>query len=222
MSKVELYELLNNIIPNSEDLKYLLKYLSLNYFDTTTIKRKSLFLIGNGLNGKSVLKMLIKKTFDKLCYELKETTFTKDTKHIFTKEDSIKLEQCKQIICEMYEEILIDTNMLKMFNMSKPIIIQQNYGAQFELQQNLSVIFIANNMPNFTYKYDNIVCVKCPTQFVDNPTNEGEIKRIEKIDVNNYINSFTEILKEHHDLYLTEGLEIPKEIKDFTEICLKK
>lgn len=227
----EVNNILESIFPDSEERKYLLKTLSLGLVGRNVLEEFYIW-IGNGSNGKGVLRDFINYTlgdyFDNM--EIEYFSKTKNGVHMGAADPVMARKKNSRIVIttEPEGDIKLRCAKLKQISGRDPMQVRNLYKSPFNFVPKFKLIIQTNEKPVIDGTDGGVVrrlrFIVFPTKFVDNPTmhNQKQIDRslkskIEKIE---YRLAFFEILLQHYRDFIAHDnnkLDMPPRIKKDTQ-----
>lgn len=212
----------NDIMPNENDREYLLKYLASSLYGINAYKQFNIY-IGEGSNGKSMLKDLISNTFGDYYASFNSNILTsalpKPNEQSVYWSDFMKR---KIMISSELDYIGIDNNAKINISLLKNLINRDdikfrhlNSNETKILKPDFNMILMFNKLPKLPLNDKNFMS-KCkilnfPVQFVDNPdpNNIYQKKKIYNINetMKTWSNDFMLLLLKYYEKYKNEGLQ---------------
>ena len=233
----ELYEILKTIMPDPEELKYLLKIFSFGLIGDNLLE-EIYIMRGIGRNGKGLLRDLISYTLGSYFDNAEIEYFSKTNGGVHAgAADPImaRKKNCRIVITTEPEgDVQLRIAKLKQISGRDPIQVRDLYKAPFNfvpkfklfIQTNEKLVIDGSDSSAIT---DRLRLIDFPIRFVDNPETEQErkIDRNLKSKLNDikYKLAFFEILKKHYlDFVKNDNgkLTIPTRIKKDTREYLEE
>lgn len=225
--KEKAMQLLKMIFPDVEELRYMLKHISLGLCGINS-EEKVFIYIGNGANGKSLLRDIIQTVlgnyFDTMdiSYLYKSNIIRPDAPNPIM----ARKKNSRFVICTEPEgDVILRGSTIKSLSGNDPQQVRLLYGNSFNFIPKFKLVIQTNTEPVF-HSLDGgmkrrIIMITFPNKFVENPVFENERKidktLKKKITVDKlYVHEFFEILVEHYKMYLKEGLILPKRFAEKT------
>lgn len=227
----KLYKLLRDIIPNEEELKYVLKTLSLSLINDNPLEEFYIW-IGTGGNGKGVMSTLLQEMLGEYCGTLSIEYLIKSKGEMNHHSNSAdpqmaSLRYSRLVISTEPEgegEVRLRSAKLKQISGRDTIKTRLLRENCFEFVPKFKLIIQTNFLPQIDGTDGGIKrrlrFIRYRRSFVENPTKsyevkgDPEIKNLIKTD--KYRLALFEILKEHYYLYIKEGIKVPKHMQDET------
>lgn len=228
----EAMNILRSIFPKEDELKYMLKKISLGLYGANPHEKFSVW-IGSGGNGKGVLRDIISivlgdyfDTMD-ISYLYKSNTIRPDSANpVMARKKNARY----VISTEPEGDIVLKSSIIKSLTGNDLQQVRQLYKELFNYVPKFKLVIQTNTEPIF-HGFDGGMKRRTELQtflmrFVVDPKFENERKidvtlkkkiLIDKI----YTNEFLDIFLEYYQLYKAEGLEMPKRFKDETETFIK-
>jgi P4 family phage/plasmid primase-like protien len=231
--KKEAMQILESIFPDKEELRYILKHISLGLYGLNP-EEKFYIWIGTGGNGKGLLRDIIQVVFGgyydpmDISYLYKSNISKVESANpIMTRKKNTRL----VITTEPDGDQKLKSSIIKSFSGNDPIQVRELYGSSFNFIPKFKLIIQTNTEPIFEGFDGGMkrrpIIINFPNKFVDNPILPNErlvdktLKKkliIEKM----YLNEFFEIFVDHYILYTKEGLrDLPKRFKTDTSQFIK-
>jgi putative DNA primase/helicase len=223
--KKDLMKFLKDILPDDDDREYLLKYMATGL---TGINKERIFLILSGItaNGKSVFKHLIKLTLGEYFFSYESTLLTSSRPQSHAAgPDLLRLNKKRMGIgSEPEAGKKINSGLYKLLTGKEMITARDlNSSKYVNINPTFKMTLECNKIPIFDEHDEAIwsrtVCLNFPITFVDNPKGKNEKKKdpdlSEKIEL--WKQDMMLYLIEMYYKYLEEGLELTKNIKEFTK-----
>jgi len=228
-TKKELIKILTDIMPDKNERKYLLKIISTGLVGKNPIEEFYIW-IGNGANGKGLLRDLIKMTLGEF-FDSMEVDYLEKTKHggHANQADEImaRKKNCRMCITtEPESDIKLRTARLKQLSGNDQVQVRFLHKTLFNFTPKFKLIIQTNNEPEIK-GFDGGIkrrlrFIKFNTKFVDNPRRENE-KKIdrelkEKIKNIKYGLAFFHILKKYYKMVVDDNykIELPPRVKNDT------
>lgn len=217
-------KLLSSMIPNEEELTYILKKSSLFLVHGLPL-REFYSIVGSGANGKGVYSLLLKRMLGKYCGSIKPSYFDKSIKKKDANSADPQLAKnrlCRLVICDEIESCFeIDSAKVRaMTSGNTEISGRFLYGQDIDFYAGFKLLFISNYALSFDMsakhgdRYEQIKSFRY--EFVDNPIEEYQ----KKIDHNlndkinkdhNYALAMFHILVKYYNIYAKiEKYNIPR------------
>lgn len=227
----ELTGVLKTIMPDPQELKYLLKSIAFGLIGVNQLEEFYIW-IGSGANGKGLLGTLIDKTLgdyfgsmdiEYLCQSKRSGNGKEADPVMASKKDSRMV-----ITTEPESEANIKCGKLKEITGGDKIEVRELYKSPFKFIPKFKLIIQTNQEPKVDGSDGGTMrrlrFMKFPNKFVDNPTqpNERKIDRTlkEKISNQEYSLAFFQILANHYNDFVTNDkneLIMPPRFKKDTE-----
>jgi len=221
---------LRDILPNTEELTYVLKMLSTALIGDMLLEQFYIW-IGKGRNGKGLLSHFMMNTlgpyFDSM--EIDYLCKTNQGVHTNTADPVMaKKKNCRLVISTEPESgVILRDAKLKQLSGKDPVQVRDLYKSSFSFIPKFNIIIQTNIEPTVDGTDGGIIgrlrLIKFPNIFVENPDptkeNEKKIDTTLKTTINNekYKVAFFSILVDNYKLFVKDGLEMPERIKKDTE-----
>jgi P4 family phage/plasmid primase-like protien len=222
-NKKDLINFLNDLLPK-DDLKYLLTYLATGIVGENIL---SLFTIltGIGRNGKSKFVELIKVSLGNYFGNPKCKLLTGSRPEENAPEPGLLALKKKRIVIvsEPQKGDKLNSGFIKFLTGNDNASLRGCHKNELEdFKANFISLLICNDIPDVD-NIDNafskrLRCINFPTEFIDNPKLEHQKKINENIKVDIWKNNFMLILIEHYKIFLNEGLKIPQNVFEWTNL----
>ena len=208
--KDEIYSIINKIYPNSNERDYILSQLGRAISGDCIIEQSTLFLLGKGSSGKSLIMTLTKEALEKYVKELSADAFEKDNKNINKILNEFDNNPIIRIVWtnEMTDK-KTDDSLFKSVCDGRASTVKLYQDGQHDILFNSKFIFTSNEMPNIkidTGIIRRLEVYEHKSKFVDDEKEVNETKNIYLKDKyliskirenNNLLNAFSQILFEH-------------------------
>lgn len=225
-------DILKSIMPDEEELRFLLKHISLGLFGGNPEEQFYIY-IGTSGNGKGIIRDIIQMVLGDY-YDTMDITYLYKSTIIRPEAPNTVMARKKNsrmvISTEPEGDVVLKSSTIKNVSGNDPQQVRELYGVSFNFIPKFKLIIQTNTEPTF-HAFDGgmrrrLALINFPNKFVENPVlpNERKIDKTlkKKITIDKlYRYEFLEILIEHYKLYLEEGLLMPKRIKEDTEKCIK-
>lgn len=228
-------KLLETIISDPHELRYVLKTLSLGLYGKNP-EEKVYIWQGTGANAKGLMRDIVQKVLGSY-YDSMDITY-------LYKNNSIRAGAANPVMAKKKNARLVistepdstqimDKKILKSISGSDPVECRKLYADTFNYIPNFGLIIQTNQEPAFE-AFDGgmirrFIMITFRNKFVENPNpNILYEKLIDKtlkkkiINDNLYLNEFCEILIDHFKLYLTEQLILPERYAEETRLFIKR
>lgn len=230
--KKEAMEIFKTIFSDEDELKYVLKHISLGLIGSNS-QEKMYVWIGSGGNGKGVIRDIVQVVLGNY-YDSMDISYLYKNNIIKADAPNPVMARKKNsrfvISTEPEGDVILKSSTIKSLSGNDPVQTRMLYGDTFNYIPKFKLVIQTNNEPNF-HLFDGgmrrrLVMIRFPNKFVENP----KLPHERKIDTNlkkkiitdkQYINEFFEILVDHYNLYLKEGLNLPKRFEEDTHRCIK-
>lgn len=230
--KKEAFKILQQILPDEDELRCVLKQASLGLYGGNP-EEKFYIWIGTGGNGKGVLRDILQVVLGGY-YDSMDIVYLYKTNVIKAESANPIMARKKNSRLVITTEPMVDqqlkSSVIKTLSGNDPVQVRALYGNSFNYIPKFKLIIQTNNEPIFE-GFDGgmkrrINLIRFPNKFVDNPILDNERKKditLKKRIVNdkNYNNEFFEILVEHYQMYLKEGLILSKRFERDTQAFIK-
>lgn len=229
--KEEITNIIGSIFTDKEELKYILKYLSLGLVGNNKTEKFLIFL-GQGSNGKSILSSLMASVlgdyYDPLdvTYLYKSNTIkTSAADPVMAKKKNTRL----TFSTEPEHNQPLKSSTIKFLTGNDMIQTRNLYGSSFNFNPKFKLIIQTNTLPTFD-GFDGgmirrILLVKFTNIFVEHPTlpheRQIDMNLKEKINDKLYNTALFELLVEYYQLTKTEKFTIPPRFENDTADFLK-
>lgn len=219
--KNDLMKFLVDILPDENERKYLLTYLStgligLNLHEVLT------FLIGQGRNGKDTFMNLIALTMGAYFDAISCKFLTKKNVGLTVNVELLSMRKKRIVIASEYENTL-NSEFIKFLIKNDSFSLRRPHSNEMEdFKANFITLIVCNDNPKFDHINDalekRLRFVTFPTKFVENAKiddqNEKEIDKTIHLKLTNWKNDFMLILLEHYKIYMNEGLKTPESVME--------
>lgn len=231
----EVMDILSTIMPNKDNMDYLLKSISLGLLNEN-ITEEFYIWKGCGGNGKGLLAALLYSTLGHYCgtLDINYLAKTKEGQHANAADPQLSsLQYCRLVIStEPEKDINLRTARLKLLSGRDKIKTRELYRDCFEFTPRFNIIIQTNDSPQIDGTDGGIIRrlrkIHFETIFVNspNPKNKNERKGDpelkNKIMLDEYKSAFFKILVDYYNLFVKEGLIMPQGIKKFTSEYLEE
>jgi len=228
-----IYKTLEDILPNKEELAYVLKMLSTALIGDILLEQFYIW-IGKGRNGKGLLSHLVMNTLGPYYDSMEIEYLCKSNQGVHANAaDPImaKKKNCRLVIStEPESDVVLRNAKLKQLSGKDPVQVRDLYKSSFSFIPKFNIIIQTNIEPTVDGTDGGIVgrlrLIKFPNIFVENPTeqNHRKIDTSLKSKINNEKHkvAFFSILVDNYKLFIKEGLNMPDRIKKHTEKYINK
>jgi P4 family phage/plasmid primase-like protien len=230
--KKEAWNILESIFSDKDELKYVLKHISLGLYGVNP-EEKFYIWIGTGGNGKGILRDIIQVVLGEyydsmdINYLYKSNIVRSDAPNpVMAKKKNSRFVVTTEPECEQ----MLKCSILKSLSGNDPQQVRDLYGSAFNYIPKFKLVVQTNNDPLFEAFDGGMrrrpVLIRFSNKFVETPVLPHEklidksLKKkivIDKI----YNNEFFEIFVEHYKIYLNEGLKMPERFLNDTAEFVK-
>lgn len=230
--KKEAMKLFETIFPDQEELKYVLKHISLGLYGANP-QEQFFIWIGSGANGKGFLRDIIQIVIGDY-YDTMDITYLYKSNIIRADAPNPVMARKKNsrfvVSSEPEGDVVLKSSTIKSLSGNDPQQVRMLYGDSFNYVPKFKLVIQTNNEPVF-FGFDGgmkrrATMINFPTKFVENPIlfYEKQIDKTlkKKITIDKqYIHEFFEIFVDHYKLYLFEGFKMPSRFEEDTKKFIK-